>query len=816
MTGGLLEAALIATVLGANAAAGALTEQGGRRAIAALRRSVSMRARVRRDARDEQIQADELVPGDVVQLVAGDPVPADGRLVEAHRLRIEESALTGESQPVEKDPTRQSPSMPLADRRSMVYRGTTVVGGRGSALVVATGERTVLGKLHLLAAEAEAPPTPLERDLSRLGRMLAVGAGSICAGILGLGLLRGGGLLQSLEIAVSLGVAAIPEGLTALATSVLALASGRMHRKGTLIRTLGAAEALGSVTVVCADKTGTLTENRMAAHELYTRCGSIRINGPALSVVGRLDFAGPSVDSALVERALRVGVLCSDADLEISASGQVTIDGSPTEGALLVAAAKAGLDPVNLQGCYPRIDVRDRSDGRRYMVTVHRIQGELLAEMKGSPEDVLARCETYASTGRVQPVDAVAFDEIAAANSSMAARAMRVLALAERTLPSGYSSADLEGGYTFLGLIGLVDAIRVTVPAAVEALRRAGIRTVMITGDQALTAAAVAQELGLHNSSPPHVLESEELLNFDQETLRARVSDVQVFARVPPELKLAIVRALQANGEVVAMTGDGVNDGPALRAADVGVAMGQHGSELARELADVVLSTDDLGLMPDAVEEGRLVRANIRRVLHYLLTTNASEVWAVAGAVAAGLPSPLTPLQLLWLNLVTDLAPGLGLAMEPREPDLMSRPPRDPREAIVPRPLLQRILGESTAIAAGTLAAYVLGVLRHGRGPVAQSMAFASLVGAQLLHVPFARSGTEPVTRGGRPRNRALTLGVTLSAALQLAALFVAPLRGALGGVELSLADLGIAALGAVVPLLAIEMHRRASAARPA
>jgi Ca2+-transporting ATPase len=338
----------------------------------------------------------------------------------------------------------------------------------------------------------------------------------------------------------------------------------------------------------------------------------------------------------------------------------------------------------------------------------------------------------------------------------------------------------------------------------------------MITGDQALTAAAVARELGLHNSSRPPVLEAGELVTLDHERLRARVRDVQVFARVSPELKLAIVRALQANGEVVAMTGDGVNDGPALRAADVGVAMGQHGTELARELADVVLSTDDFGLMPDAVEEGRLVRANIRRVLQYLLTTNASEVWAVAAAVAAGLPSPLTPLQLLWLNLVTDLAPGLGLAMEPREPGLMSQPPRDPREPIVPRSLLRRILVESTAIAAGTLAAYVLGVMRHGRGPVAQSMAFASLVGAQLLHVPFARSGTEPVTSRGRPPNRALMLGVILSAALQLAALFVPPLRGALGGAALGLADLGIAGLGAVVPLLAIQMHRRASAARPA
>jgi P-type Ca2+ transporter type 2C len=810
VTGGLLEAALIATVLGANAVAGALTEQTGHRAIAALRRSASIRARIRRDDQERVLEADEVVPGDIVQLLPGDPVPADARVLEAHHLKIEESALTGESRPVSKTEQPQRPHLPLADQHSMVFRGTTVVGGRGQAIVVATGERTVLGTLHVLAAEAEAPPTPLERDLNRLGRWLAIGAGSICAGVLGLGVLRGGALLQSLEVAVSLGVAAIPEGLTALATSVLALASGRMRRKGTLIRTLGAAEALGSVTVVCADKTGTLTENRMAARELYTHAGTVRISGPALRLLGGLERAGrPAARDAVVQRALRVGVLCSDAELDVSSSADVEVDGSPTEGALLVAAAKAGLDPGALRVRYPRLDVRDRSDGRRHMVTVHRIRRRLMALMKGSPEEVLGMCCQLAGTDGDVLLDSAAAEAISAANTSMAGGAMRVLALAERTLPDGYAPDELGRGYTFLGLIGLVDPVRGAVPGAVEVLRGAGIRTVMITGDQALTATAVARELGLDHSSALHVLEAGDLAALDGETLRGLVRDVQVFARVPPEMKLAVVRALQANGQVVAMTGDGVNDGPALRAADVGVAMGEHGTELARELADVVLSTDDFSLMADAVEEGRLVRANIRRVLHYLLSTNASEVWVVAGAVAAGLPSPLTPLQLLWLNLVTDIAPGLGLAVEPREPDLMRQPPRDPREPIIPRPLLRRILAESGIIAAGALAAYAFGLARHGRGPVAQTMAFASLVGAQLLHVPLARAGGGSATAGQRPPNRLLALGVGISAALQLVALFVPPVRAALGGAALGLTDLGIAALGAVLPVAAIEAERR-------
>jgi Ca2+-transporting ATPase len=330
----------------------------------------------------------------------------------------------------------------------------------------------------------------------------------------------------------------------------------------------------------------------------------------------------------------------------------------------------------------------------------------------------------------------------------------------------------------------------------------------MITGDQALTATAVARELGLSRRGALHVLEAGDLAALSSDALRGLVRDLGIFARVPPEMKLAVVRALQANGDVVAMTGDGVNDGPALRAADVGVAMGERGTELARELADVVLSTDDFAQMVDAVEEGRLVRANVRRVLHYMLSTNASEVWVVAGAVAIGLPSPLTPLQLLWLNLVTDLTPGLGLAVEPREPDVMLQPPRDPKEPILPRPLYRRMLVESGAIAAGALAAYGVGIARHGLGPASQTMAFASLIGAQLLHVPLARAGVGPATRSRRARNNTLRIGMAISAALQLVALFFPPVRAVLGGAALGLADLAIAACGAGLPIAAIEAQR--------
>ena len=808
-TGGIFDAALIVGVIAVNAGVGAATERSGQRAIATLRRTTAIRTRVRRDGAEDTVDAEELVPGDVIQLLPGDPIPADARVISSHRLQVEESALTGESRPVEKQEAIVTPDAPLGDRRSMVFRGTTVMGGRATAVVVETGATTQIGALHMLAAEAEAPPTPMERDLDAIGRGLAIGATAVCGAILGIGLVRSFPLLYTLEVAVSLGVAAIPEGLPTLATSVLAFASGRMRKKGTLIRSLGAAEALGSVTVVCADKTGTLTENRMAARELYTASGPVAVTGAALSPTGGFELNGTTIDphrDRSVRSSLWVGALCSDADIEGLRDGELVLDGSATEGSILVASIKGGLDPDTLRAAHPRIDLRDRSDGRRHMITVHRSEHGLIAMLKGAPDEVLAMCSRVDLADTVAPLDEARIEQFANHNAQMANRAMRVLALAHRNLPAEYTEDDLVGGYTLSGLIGLVDPVRPGAPAAIKALHRAGIRTVMITGDQALTATAVARELGLSRRGQLNVLEAGDLSMLDGEALRGLVRDIHIFARVAPEMKLAVVRAIQANGEVAAMTGDGVNDAPALRAADVGVAMGQRGSELARGLADVVLSTDDFSQMVDAVEEGRLVRANVQRVLHYLLSTNASEVWVVAGAVALGLPSPLTPLQLLWINLVTDLAPGLAMALEPR----------DPKEPIVPAPMLRRILAESAAIAGGALGVYAIGIARHGLGPAAQTMAFASLLGSQLLHVGWARAGERPALTGSRGRHNPYLKGaMALSILLQGAALFVPPLRAALGGAPLALADLGIALAGAALPSIGIELSRFLSHREP-
>lgn len=818
-TGAVVDAALIGGVLVANALIGTATERSGQRAIAALRRAAPTKARVQRGGTTAVIDAEGLVPGDTILLLPGDPVPADARLWDAHRLQVEESALTGESRSVAKSPDPVDARAALADRGCMVYRGTTIVGGRSNALVVATGGRTAIGELQLLAAEAEAPPTPLKRDLGQIGRRLVIASAGISLGMMGLSLIRGIPLARALGTAVALGVAALPEGLPATATTVLALSSGRMRRRGTLIRSLHAAEALGSVTVVCADKTGTLTENRMSVGEIRVDGQRIRVTGPALSPYGQLVADGQPVqrgaDPALAE-LLKIGVLCSDAEIVGRQDGELSIDGSSTEGALLVMALKAGLDVDDLRRRYPRIDRRDRGEGRRHMVSVHRGPEGLIALVKGAPDELLELCDEALIDGETVPMDSDRKAIFRQRNVDMAGRAMRVLAFARRELPDEYGEEELSGGFTWCGLAGLADPIRDSAPEAVQALRRAGIHTVMITGDQAATALAVARQLGLARGGPLHVLEAGDLARMDPEVLRGLVGSVEVFARTPPEMKLAIVRALQANGQIAAMTGDGVNDAPALRAADVGVAMGQRGTELARELADVVLSTDDFSRMVDAVEEGRLVRANVRRVLHYLLSTNGSEVWTVAAAVALGLQAPLTPGQLLWLNLISDLTPALGLAMEPRDPDLMSQPPRDPKEPIIPPSLQRRILGESAALAAGTMAAYSLGVLRHGTGPVAQSMAFWSLALADLLHVGLARAGTRPALSYERRLSRPLAVGVGTSALLQLGVLLFPALRSLLGASPLGLVDGLISVVGAIAPIAAIEIQRTAGRTFPA
>jgi P-type Ca2+ transporter type 2C len=813
-TGAILDAALIGGVLAINATIGAVSERTGHRAIAALRRSVPIQARVVRGGATETLDADDVVPGDILQLLPNEPVPADARVLEANRLLVEESALTGESHPVDKSSEPVDPHVPLADRLCMVYRGTTVVGGRGKAVAVATGGQTVIGELRVLAAQATAPPTPLERDMDGMGRQIAIATTAIIGGVMGLGLLRGIGLVPALSTAIALGISAVPEALPALATTTLSLSSGRMRERGTLIRSLSAAEALGSVTVVCADKTGTLTENRMAVGEIRTNGRAIRVSGPPLSAEGSfhhgLRLLQPDHDAALAE-LLRTCALCSDAEVVDGEDMRPSVDGSPTEGALLALALKAGMDVRDLRQRFPRVDHRDRSDGRRHMVTIHRGPEGLVALAKGAPDELLDLADRVLVEGMPASMSRQRRAALARRNAEMAGRAMRILAFATKDLQEGYGEGDLTGGFTWCGMVGLVDPIRPAAAEAVRVLRGAGIRTVMITGDQAATAKAVARELGLERDGEIHILEAGDLSSLDRERLRGLVSQAELFTRVPPEMKLAIVRALQANGEIVAMTGDGVNDAPALRAADVGVAMGERGTELARELADVVLSTDDLSKMVEAVEEGRLVRANIRRALHYLLGTNATEVWAVGTAAIVGLPMPLTPAHLLWVNLVSDLFPVIGLAMEPRDPDLLKQPPSDPAEPVLPAPLQRRMLGESAVIAAGSMAAYLVGLSRYGPGPVAQTMAFSSLVAGQLLFVPLARAGIRPATRYDRSISRPAAVGLGISALLQVGALFFPPLRAILGSAPLGLTDGLTAFLTAAASVAAIEIQRIAS-----
>jgi Ca2+-transporting ATPase len=616
--------------------------------------------------------------------------------------------------------------------------------------------------------------------------------------------LRGYGFLQMLKTAISLAVAAVPEGLPTVATTTLALGLRQMRGRQVLIRHLEAVETLGAVQVVCLDKTGTLTLNRMSV--VAAHVGARRL------VVGNgrfRDADGADVNpyrSDVLLRLLHVAVLCNETELN-GVPGQVVLHGSATENALVQTALDAGVDVTALRARHPRRRVDYRAENRLYMSTVHDAGGQTLIAVKGSPPEVLAMCTAMICDGQTRPLTDELRREILDSNAHMAADALRVLAFA-------YALADGEGAvppeYTFLGLLGMMDPIRDGVRPLIDEFHLAGIDTVMITGDQSPTAYAIGRALRLSGHDGLDVLDSTALETLDPETLKALAQRVHVFARVSPSHKLAIVQALQRAGKVVAMTGDGINDGPALKVADIGVAMGHTGTDVARTVADVVLEEDNLETMIIAVSQGRTIYNNIRKSVHFLLSTNLSEITVMFGSIALGMGQPLNPMQLLWLNLVTDIFPALGLALEPPEPDVLSTPPRDPGEPIVRPADFRRIAFESAAMSAGTLAAYGYGVARYGIGPQASTLAFMSLTGAQLLHAVSCRSARHRVFGGDRlPANRYLNAAVGGSFALQFATLLPG-LRGVLGLGPVGIADAAIIVAGAAVPFFINEATKPA------
>ncbi|HET8576836.1 MAG TPA: cation-translocating P-type ATPase, partial [Methylomirabilota bacterium] len=703
------EALAILAALVLNAAIGFASEWRARRSLARLRDLAVPQALVRRDGRVARVPSAALVPGDLIVLDAGAQIPADARLVRSAALQVAEAALTGESEAVGKDAAaRLAPEIPLAERRNMVYLGTAALAGSGLAVVTATGLATELGRIGQLVALAGERTTPLERQIEALGRRLIVLALGICA-VVGLaGILHGEPIGLMLETAISLAVAAIPEGLPAVTTVALAAGLWRLARRGALVRRLPAVETLGATTVICADKTGTMTENQMTVVRLMLDRRSVKVTGGGRAATGAFLEADTPVDplgDPHLLLLLTVGALVNNASLESGREG-LELHGDPTEAALLVAAVKAGLDPAALARAWPRRREIPFDPATRMMATVHVMPGGgSVLLVKGAPGALLERSRWGYAVSGARPLSDQDREGLLEQNRMMARDGLRVLAIAWRPV-EGIEEAPLHD-LTFLGLIGLEDPLRPGVREAIADCGAAGIRTIMLTGDQQLTAEAIGRALGLAPDS--------------------------IRSRVTPEGKLALVEALQADGHVVAMTGDGVNDAPALARADIGVAMGRHGTDVARESADLVLTDDNFATLTHAVEEGRVIDANLRKVIHFLFSCNLSEILTIFIAILAGFPTPLLPLQILWVNLVTDILPAMALIRDPAEPNIMRRPPREPGEALVTWRFGGRMLAEGALLAAGVLSAYLWVVWQEGPGPRASTMAFMVVV---LIH-PF-------------------------------------------------------------------------------
>ncbi len=816
-----IEAVAILVVIALNAAIGFFTEWKAQQALSALQQQAVPLAQVIRDGTEKELPAAELVPGDVLVLAAGARVAADGRIVECVRLQIEEAALTGESVAVTKNmEPLPDKDLPLGDRLNMAFLGTTITDGRGKLLVTATGAKSEVGKIGVMIDDALTRETPLEHKLARLGRLLIVIVVVLCAVIVIAGAVQGtADFWHMLEIGLSLAIAAVPEGLPAVTTMTLALGMQRMARMKSLVRRLPAVETLGSVTVICTDKTGTLTKNEMTACVYVLDRRRLEVTGTGYEREGAFQDGSQTIDSAADEHlvlALRIGMLCNDAKIERS-DGSQTVLGDPTEAALIVAAEKGGIDRTPVATEYPRISEVPFDSVSKLMVTVHRTpQNQTLAFLKGAPGALLAASsQCFRKTG-VTPLTADDRKASQEANEQLAAAALRVLGLAYRELPDNYDQSELTRDLVFVGIVGMTDPLRDEAKAAIATCRSAGIRTVMITGDQQPTAAAIARQLGIDHDlhgRPLRTIHGRELTNLDETGWGKMVEEAAVYARVSPEHKLQIVEALQSRGHVVAMTGDGVNDAPALKQADIGIAMGIKGTEVAKENAAMVIADDNFASIVGAVEQGRIIYGNIIRFLHYLLSCNFSEILTVFIALMIGWPLPLGALQLLWLNLITDIFPAFALALEPSSPDAMRRPPRDPKEPLLTVHFVGLIAWQGLMLAGVSLLAYFVGMNWHGvEGDglrMATTMAFMTLALSQVFHVFNARSQTRSAFTDRLFTNGWLWAAVGACVVLQLAAVYVPLLQRVLNTAPPGRSDWGVIAGCSLLPVAVVEIEKR-------
>ncbi len=795
-TGGIADAVLIGGVILVNACIGFATERSAEKTVDGLGDAGRGDSEVIRDGKRLLVPSDRLVPGDILALRAGQ-VNADARILDAERLTVDESMLTGESLPVPKRAGALARTVPVADRTNLLFRGTVVTGGTGLAIVVATGASTEIGKIQLLAGGASAPETPLQREMRELGETTVMLASAVCGGVFAVGLLRGYGFLEMMKMAASLVVAAVPEGLPTVAITTLSLGVRNMLRQRVVVRRLEAVETLGATEVVCLDKTGTLTLNQMSVAAISAGASSLRLESGFPE-----DEELTSIDQAALARLIQIAALCNESKI-LREGDAFQFVGSATENALLRLAVEAGIDVSELREQFPCMRMELRTEDRHYTISEHVEAGSSrrLVAVKGSPEQVLRRATHRFEGGHIVPLSPEARRQLEQQNEALAGEALRVLAFAFAELDAADAGVTDELPLVWVGLAGLRDPPRPGVEQVIAELRRAGISTLMMTGDQATTARAIGHELGFGE-----VVDASRLDDLDEASLRRLLATGPVFARVSPSDKLRIVQAVQRSGLVVAMVGDGINDSPALKTADIGIAMGGRGTPVACEAADVVLTDDNPASIVTAIRQGRAIRGNLRKAVRYLLATNLSEIWVMLGAMAAGWGQPLNPLQLLWINLVTDVFPDLALALEPPEPHVMREPPPPNDERLLDGGHLKRTLLESVVITSGALVTYRYGLGKYGQGPRASSMAFLSLTSAQLLHTFSARAETHGIfsTRGTRAGRHVLgTVGASLGA--QALAAFWPGLRRLLGGAPLGLFDVATAAGGAVVPLLLNE-----------
>ena len=814
-----LDATAIVAIVILNAILGFAQEYRAERALAALQQLAAPSALVTRDGETRNIPGVDLVPGDVVHLRSGDLVPADARLVDAQMLKVEEAALTGESSAVTKNPIDSlDAATGIADRVNMAHAGTVVVQGRARGIVTATGMQTHLGRIAGMVESIEEEETPLQKRLDEVGKYLVYIILLVVAIVFVAGALRGKNIVDMFLVAVSLAVAAVPEGLAAVVTIALALGMRRMVRRHALIRKLPAVETLGAATVICTDKTGTLTENEMTVRKIVLPNRVVSVTGEGFSALGEFLVNDQPIDpreDPHLQLALTIAALCNTSELQPAGADRFRVIGDPTEGALLVAARKADLSN-DLIGSYKFVSEIPFDATRKRMTMIYERRaeeednGEQVALVKGAPETVLPLCDRIQTNGRVSRLDASARAELLDTNTRLAADAHRLLAMAYRRLSAvnELSAAAVERDLVFVALIGMMDPPRPEAKEAVRQAQRAGIQVAMITGDHVETALAVARELKIASPNGNGSLTGQDIDHLTDHELDEIVAGVRVYARVSPEHKLRIVHALKARHEIVAMTGDGVNDAPALKEASIGIAMGITGTDVAKEASDMVLLDDNFASIVSAIQEGRSIFDNIRRFIHFVLSHNIGEVLAMFVATLIGWPLPLLPIQILWINLVTDSLPALALGVEKAEPGIMDRPPRPADEPILPRRLLALMFFQGSIVAISTLAAFAIEFTQTGNLHRSQAVAFAASILAQNVQAFNVRSNRLSIFQLGVFSNPYLIGAFSLVFVTLLGLLYIPPLQPIFQTVPLSLRDWALIGALALLPLVVMEIGK--------